>query len=382
MNWENEITDKYKKNAINLTKELVNINSSNPPGNELEIGQYIRQRLMSSGFEVRLEEFESKRCNVIATLGDSENIGIILNGHLDVVPATGKWTYPPFKSYESSHKIYGRGSCDMKSGIAAMITVAEFIAHNHMPLKRGLEILLVSDEETTNKGIKNHLLKNKLKADGVIIAEPTSLNVCIGNKGYASFFVRTYGKATHASQPEKGENAIYKMARIINRFEEYSKKVIPTIKHDFLGSATFSVGTIAGGTKINIVPDYCQCEIERRILPGENQRDILLEMQNIVGDLGEVFDRSYMDASMTEQYDPLVQVALETVSESVNMEMGPKVFSAGTEASFFTNNNIPTIILGPGSIEQAHTIDEYVEIKEIEKACEIYYKILKYFLNQ
>ncbi|MEG1491566.1 MAG: M20 family metallopeptidase [Oscillospiraceae bacterium] len=374
------ILPEFKTLAIGYTRELVRRNSENPPGNELEVASYIAAELQQIGFDVEFDEFESKRCNVVATYGDKNNIGIIFQGHMDVVPATGDWTYEKFSAKILDGRMFGRGTCDMKGGVAAAMAAGAAAVKSGKTLKKGLQLVFVSDEESCNKGVLHLISKGGFKSDAAVICEPTGLAVLLGNKGYSSFYVKTLGISCHASQPERGENAIYKMAKVIKKLEAYSTEISKkNSKH--LGNATLSVGTIKGGSRINVVPDECVCEVERRLLAGETCENVLEQLRELVGDLAEVTVRAHTTPpSLIEETHPLVLHTSSIVSEVLGETPKIGVFTGGTEAAFISQYGIPTIILGPGNLLQAHSVDEYVEVSQIENCTDIYYRLINSLL--
>lgn len=380
--WADEYcTQKYYQLALKFAQDMIKIKSENPPGDELEVSQYCSKTLRNAGFSVIWDEFSHKRCNVVATIGDESDIGIILNGHLDVVPVSGEWKYPPYEAFIDDGRLYGRGSADMKSGCAAMMAAAICLYENGV-INRGLKLVLNSDEEYLNLGIRRLLSKEKLSADVTLIGEPTELNICLGNKGYASYYVKMQGLSCHASSPEKGENAIYKMGDVINRLEEYAEKVRKEIVHKELGAASLSVGMISGGIQVNTVPDSCTLTLERRILPGETRAQVLESIQKAVGDNAKVALRSWMDAGWLEKEHPFVDNVYDAASYVTKKQPTVDKFNAGTESSFFSVDcMIPTIILGPGSLNQAHKIDEFIDIKQIDEAVKIYTIITKMYVS-
>lgn len=374
------IAAEYKKLAVTYTGELVRRDSSNPPGNEYEVASYIAGELERAGFNVELDEFENKRCNVVATYGDENNIGIILQGHMDVVPATGAWTHEKFNPEIENGKMFGRGTCDMKSGVAAAMAAGAAIVKSGKKPQKGLQLVFVSDEESRNKGVMRMIEKGGFKGQAAVICEPTALEVLLGNKGYSSFYVRTVGIPCHASQPERGENAIYKMAKVIQRLEAYSVEI--NRNHNrYLGNATLSVGTIKGGSRINVVPDECVCEVERRLLIGETCEKALEQLQTLVGDLAEITVRANpTQPSLIEEDHPLVLQASAAVLDVIGRRPKIGVFTGGTEAAFISQYGIPTIILGPGNLLQAHSVDEYVKLDEVEHCTDIYYRLISALL--
>ncbi len=366
----------YKKRAVELAAALIRCKSVNPPGGEREAAQQLAAPLRQAGFTVTLDEFAPCRCNLSATCGDTENIGLILQGHLDVVPAGAGWRSDPFVPLIEEGRLFGRGSSDMKGGVAAMTAAAIAFAESFSCGKKGLQLLFVADEEHANAGIKRFLEAGPPRAEAAIIGEPTGLQPQLGNKGYASFFVRTTGRSCHASRPEQGVNAIYKMARAVLLLEQYASEVARHID-PHLGGAALSVGTVHGGDKINTVPDLCVCEVERRVLPGETAAGLLSELQSLLDGLAEVAPRgNFLPASLLSPTDPLVSDAREVTAAVCGRDPGAGIFTAGTEAAYFSQQGIPTLILGPGRLEQAHTVDEFASVSEIEQCADIYFRLL------
>ena len=367
----------YKKRAIRYAEELIRCDSSNPPGDEYAAAAFAAGELEQNGFEVRLDEFEPKRCNVTATLGGCQETGLIFLGHLDVVPANGDWVHEKFVPQTEGDRLYGRGACDMKGGIAAMLAAAAALAHSGAGLQKGLTILLDSDEEHSNKGINRILAQGPLKAQAAIVGEPSGLGLLLGNKGYSSFYIRTKGVSCHASQPEKGENAIYKMAGAVRLLEEYAQKLAGKT-NPYLGSASLSVGTIRGGTRVNIVPDECVCEVERRILPGETCEMVQKELEQLLKGIGEVLPRgTFTPTSLLEEEHPFTAETARIMKNVLKKEPEIGVFSGGTEAAYISQYGIPTLIVGPGSLKQAHRVDEYVSITQVEQCADIYFQLMQ-----
>ncbi len=351
--------------AIQNTIEFIKCKSYNPPGDEKKAAKFAATILEQAGFTVEVEEFETNRCNVLAYYGNPEDIALIFNGHLDVVPAFGEWTCLPDSAERKDGKIWGRGSCDMLGGCAAILAAAEQIKGLVPNPRRGIMVLLVSDEEDKNKGIRHILRARKLHADGAIVAEPTECEIQLGNRGFSSFYIRTTGEACHASEPWNGENAIYKMGSIIQRFQKYADS-LSEVRDPFLGQATACIGTIHGGIRLNTVPDACIMEVERRLLPGEEEEQIKEEIQQIAGEDAKVENRSFFPASLIDKEHPLVKKCAWALEAVQNKKPAISVFKACTEASMFSVYcKIPTLLLGPGSLKQAHRVDEYCKEEDI-----------------
>jgi len=370
-----------REDAVRWTAEMVRIKSENPPGEEYEVACYCADKLREMGCEVELDAFLPGRANVTAYAGNKEDLGIIFNGHLDVVIAKGEWKYPPYSATIEGDKMYGRGSADMKSGCAAIMAAVKALIQMDCLQEKGVCVSFVSDEESVNKGVKHLLEHTELHAPACIVAEPSQLQVHYGNRGYASFFVRTHGVACHASNPKNGVNAIYKMARIVLKLEEFADTLSQRVNPQ-LGCMALSVGVIQGGTSVNTVPAFCEIEVEMRVIPGIDAAVMQKELQELLGDEAEVVFRSELLASLVEEDCELVQTAKQCVTE-VRGEAVVTKFPACTEASFFSVGcGIPTILLGPGNVALAHKIDEYVPLDEIRDAVNIYIGIAKHYTGQ
>lgn len=369
--------------AVDWCRELVHIDSQNPPGRELACADYCRNILEELGMETVLDEFEPNRANVTAFYGKRDSIGLVFNGHLDVVPANGKWRYAPFEARIEEDRLWGRGSADMKAGCAAVMAAVKYCLKSGMDFsEKGVAVLFVADEESTNKGCKRLMKTLKLTGDACIVAEPTKLEVNYGNRGFASFYIRTTGKACHACEPHNGENAIYKMAEVIRRISEFAEE-IALRKDPQLGSMSMSVGMIEGGNSLNMVPDWCEIQVEARVFPGYDAQSLAGELEGILKGIGEVTVRSSLPASLVAVESEIVQRAAASIRTVLKKEPVITKFPACSEASFFSvGYRIPTILLGPGDINKAHKANEYVPLKDIKNAVGIYVQMINSYCNR
>ena len=378
-----KLFEECQENAVSWCVDLIRINSENPPGSEKECAEYCCRILESLGMETVLDEFEPGRANVIAYIGNRDKIGIVFNGHLDVVPAEGDWTDPPFGGSIHDGCIWGRGSADMKSGCAAVMAAAKYCICSGMDFsQKGMVLTFVADEENVNKGSIRLSKAIPLSGDACIVAEPTGLEVNYGNRGFTSYYVRTRGKACHACDPGKGENAIYKMAGVIQKLKDFAEE-LECRKNPQLGTMTMSVGMIRGGTSLNMVPDFCEIEVEARVFPGTDAVTISRELEKLLGDEAEVVIRSNLLASLVPEDSDLVKNAAACVEKAVGQKAVIGKFPACSEASFFSvGYRIPTILLGPGNIQTAHKPDEFVPLSDIRKAVEIYSNMIKIYCGK
>jgi acetylornithine deacetylase/succinyl-diaminopimelate desuccinylase family protein len=383
----------FEYDVVQLLQKLIQIRSENGPLGEQEIGDFLWQFLQNQGFHCIQSQMSEGRKNIIAILtapnDDKINLDqfqyIIFSGHMDTVPGydTNNSAEAPIKD----GKIYGRGACDMKGGIAAFIFAAlqfKKSTTNIKASKKRLALVFTVDEEHGCQGIQ-YLENSQTKpiltqTDYCILAEPTNLNPIFSHKGIAWYIVNFKGTAAHASVPFLGDNAIYKAARFVTRIQEYYGEL--QTKKSLLGSPAINVGMIVGGTQPNVVPNECEVKIDRRFVPGENveeERNTLLRMAKVYDPAAEcttiIPGHAYFlpEGKNNPIYKQIAKFCPNTEIDSL---------PAYTEADYyFRKYRIPTIILGPGDIRQAHQTPEYIEIKELEKAVGIYLAIMKDFFN-
>ena len=371
---------------IELTRQLIRIPSENPPGGEGEIAEFIAEKLKDLGLTVRVYEFKPGRPSVVGLLsGVKEKPTLMFNGHMDTVPVGDKdlWSVEPFEGVLRDGRIYGRGAADMKGALAAMIASVKAIVESEVNLRGRLILTFVADEEVTGYGTRD-LIRRGYRADFAIVGEPNELNVQTAHKGLLWLKVVIRGKAAHASIPHQGVNAIYRMADFCLALEKMNSPLAEK-KHTLLGPPTINVGTIKGGIKTNIVPDYCEVTIDRRLIPGEKPIDVKREIEETLESLGgktsklqtQVEVINVAEPSETPQDELIVQVARKAVREVIGRDPGVTGFTATCDMRFLVNEaGIPTIILGPGSLRQAHVIDEYVEAEQVINAAKIYTSII------
>ncbi|MGA2518922.1 MAG: M20 family metallopeptidase [Thermodesulfobacteriota bacterium] len=382
-----------KKELVDLTIHLVQIATENPPGNEKTAAQFLRSLLSRMGFKIKTVLSPRGRWNIIAERRWGKGgRTLIFNGHLDVVPAgdPSQWKYPPFEGKLSKGRIYGRGASDMKSGIVSFIHALATIERSKIRLHRGAVILhLVSDEESHgHQGMGFLTQKVGIQGDAALVGEPTDLQPVIAQKGALWLRISTFGKSAHASRPHLGVNAVEKMTKLIERLNS----ILLEKEHPLLGKPTLSIGTIQGGTKINIVPDRCEIEVDRRILPGEKKEAVLGEMKAILDSLRpqdplfqyRMEEIDFAEPSEVDPEEEIVRIGVEAIQEVMGKKPLLRAFSGFTDSRFYVNHyHIPTLILGPGGVDQAHTTNESVEVEALLQAAHIYGLIvMNYLLNK
>ncbi|HAR75393.1 MAG TPA: acetylornithine deacetylase [Psychrobacter sp.] len=313
---------------------------------------------------------------------DIINHGLVLSGHTDVVPVDGQeWTSEPFTATIRGDKLYGRGACDMKGFIACALTLLPKAVKlsNAGQLRRPLHLALSFDEEVGCLGAP--LILADLKARGIIpdyciVGEPTNMTMVVAHKGIAVYRCRVHGKSAHSSLTATGVNAISYASRLIGYVDSLAEELSHRDDNDALFDvpySTLSVGTIQGGTATNIVPNLCEFTFDYRNLPHMTQDDILAPIQAKVAELSTQMQARAADTGielMQEESVPAMtddeSSELQALIAALTGDSKRHKVAYATEGGQFTNSGIPTIICGPGSIEQAHKADEYVELIEIE----------------
>jgi succinyl-diaminopimelate desuccinylase len=367
-----------KKAPLEITRELVQIETMNPPGRELECAQYVGKVLQDAGLQVSYHEFADGRTSVVARLaGAGGKAPICFGGHIDTVPLGAKpWSKDPFAGEVSGGRIYGRGTTDMKGGVAAYVWAALELAR----LPRGKADLLfvsVAGEETGCQGSFD-LARSRavLGARAVVIAEPTSNYPIVGHKGALWLQAAATGVTVHGSMPHLGVNAIYKAARAIGKLERFSFDVTP---HPLLGGPTLNVGTMRGGMNLNSVPDRAEFTIDIRTIPGQDHKTLLSRLQGYLGDEVTVKPVVNVPGVWTETDEPWIREIFELMEpilrEKVEARGAPYFTDAAALKPAF--DGAPTVILGPGDMTLAHQTDEYCAVDKIEEAANIYETIAR-----
>jgi succinyl-diaminopimelate desuccinylase len=379
-----------------LTQQLVKIPSVNPPGNEKQVAEFIASWFDKRGFDLKTIESVKGRPNLEVKLDFPRVKGaktkrkiLILNGHMDVVPqGSFGWSHHPFGADMQKGRIYGRGSADMKGGVASMMIAIEEIKRNNSNLSEFLHgsiiFTAVVDEEIGGPIGTSYLVRERgLRGDFAIVGEPTNLNICTSHKGVITFDITTRGKSAHASVPNQGINAIMKMNKVITLLDKYSKKLVQRPMHHLVGGPTLNIGVISGGTKSNVVPDSCTISAERRVTPLETMEDARHELEEFLADvklkdtnLDFVLDFKIMTGPSElgrngkEGLENLVH-SLECVTGKTNIK--PIGFVGTCDAYFLSAfGRIPSVIFGPGSMSNIHKPNEYVEISDLVTASKTY----------
>lgn len=363
--------------AIKLLSDLVAIPSVNPMGkglsgamySERNIALYIEQYCRALGLRCQWQETDPAHPNLLVQLDAGKAETVLLQAHMDTV-SHENMTIPPFEPVIKDGLLYGRGACDTKASLATYLYAIGAVVEKKLSLTRNVSLLFVHDEEYAFSGARE-AVSNGLKADFAIVGEPTELNMIHAHKGVCRFFIRTEGVSCHASMPWMGENAIYKIAPVLEAIEKYATQLAQH-KHPVLGAATINVGRIYGGQTVNTVPAECAIEVDHRLLPGMNYQHIRDSMLLFLEGTGAIVEAPYMEAlGVYNNTDALVCTLLQKAILANNVTPEMQAAHYATDASVIHNAGIPCVVFGPGSISKAHTADEFVPIAQVEKAAEI-----------
>jgi acetylornithine deacetylase len=362
--------------GIALLRELVRTDSRNPSlvadaCGELAVARALAAVLSNWGLEARLQEAAPGRPNVVATLrGSGGGRSLMFNGHLDIVGIDGM-THAPFDALEREGRIFGRGACDMKGGVAAMCAAA---ARLQGELKGDVIIAAVVDEEWQSVGT-SYLVASGVRADAAIVTEPTGLTIMPAHKGFAWIEVTVHGRAAHGSRWDIGVDAIRHAGLLLAELDGIDADDLSRRTHPLLGRASLHASAIEGGIGLSTYPDKCVVRIERRTIPGERTADVVREVNDACARIRE--RRPTFEADVTllfaqppsdvPQDAPIVTALAETLRER-GMPATMTGMSAWTDAALLNQGGIPAICFGPGDMGLAHAAEEYIEAQDVERA--------------
>ena len=380
--------------------DLVRLPSVNPMGRpvsgdfyyEHRVTDYLQELFQRLDVPWHRQQVAPLRDNIVARLDGAvppEQGGplLMLEAHQDTVPVDGM-IIPPWTPEVRDGRVWGRGSCDIKGGMASMLWAFSRLI-DERPAGMPTIIMACSvNEEHGFYGARElaELWKSPdpgalipRTPDAVVVAEPTLLNVVVAHKGTVRWRCRTSGRAAHSSRPEQGDNAIYHMARVVAALESYARDVAPTLtRHRLVGAPTLSVGVVAGGISVNTVPDDCYIEIDRRVIPGEDPYEARAKVIDYIaqhipaGTPMKHEDPFIAGRGLSDDHNGTLAEKLGAVAQRSGGGL-PQGVPYGTNAPAYAAAGAPTVVFGPGSIDQAHTCDEWVEVSQLVAAGEILY---------
>ena len=363
--------------AVTLLQELVRIPSPNPPGDTQQIAAYIAETMRGAGCQVTTPAppVKPEAVNVIATIGQGDPV-IMLHAHIDTVPIAAteaaKWQVDPYAAVIKDGKLYGKGSIDDKAPLAAMMATMLHAAEQADQLRGTLVLVAAAEEETGGQLGTRWLADNgHLPAcDFIVVGEQTANKVGVAHKGVMRATVRTTGRSVHATNPDRGINAITAMAKAVLALEQYHRELAQRV-HPIVGVPTCNVGMIQGGSTANALPDACTIYLDRRMIPREDPQAVQAEMQAVIAgvdvgpaeiSMGDFLFSSWFDSTIDS---PLAQTFMDCVRDTLQTEPGPVGYLPGSDAKhLFDVMRGEMIIFGPGTYEVAHAFDEHVVLDE------------------
>jgi len=387
-----------EEETINVIKKLVSIPSY--PGvenQESNVAEYISNFFIYEGIKAEIVPVVDGRNNVIARLkGKGNGKTLLLTGHMDTVPP---YDMPenPFEIKTIGDRMYGRGVVDMKGPLGCMMMAMATIKRLGIELAGDVIFAGVIDEEDKSEGTRA-LLKKGIAADGAIIGEPTEMEICVGHRGLEWFEFAFHGKTVHGGKQKEGINAITKAMKFIEKVESELIPKIESRKHPIIGNSCMNYGYIEGGTQPSTVAGECKLQIDRRWIPGEKFQDIVSEYQQVIDELqteDPQFNASFRVMEVSRMEDgyiheamevdvghPIVKASEDAIFKVTGESARIKSFTAWSDGGLInTYGKIPTIVLGPGNLESAHSASEYLEIGQVVKATAIYAEIAMKFCS-
>jgi succinyl-diaminopimelate desuccinylase len=366
---------------VQLTRDLVRIRSINPPGDEAAVATCVAERFERAGmFADVVPHEEAGRASVVGGIrGIGERPALLFSGHLDTVPAGENWQHDILAAEVSDGKIWGLGTTDMKSGVAAMVVAMEAIRRSGVSLKGDLLFAGTAGEEVDSMGAQRLVQQQKLSDVGfMVIGEPTTNRVFTAEKGVLWLALSTKGQTAHGSMPHLGVNAIMQMNKLL---QVLAAANIPYEKHPLLGDFTMNVATITGGVKTNVVPDACRVTIDTRTVIGQDHQQILAIVRQLIDQLCAEDPTFQAEVRTITERVPLdipfddtqVQAFVRVRNQVTGQSSVPTAATYATDGSVFVPAyHAPMVICGPGLPEKAHQPNEYVDIARLTEAARIY----------
>lgn len=368
---------------IEFLQSLIRIDSTNPPGNEHRVVEQFIRRSEAANLHYEVTELEDDRSNFSVTLkGSDEDKGkLLLSGHTDTVKiGSAEWDHGPFDAEIDNGRMYGRGTTDMKSGLAALYLAVESLHKEGVKLKRDVEFLATAGEEVDSVGAEHYVNTVGMKdVEAIVIAEPTSGKVVAGHKGALWIEVTLTGKTAHGAMPEEGINAVEAMGKVIGLVEELKEEWLE--EKAPLGRSSVSANMISGGIQTNVIPDHCTLNVDIRTVAPNIHDALYKEFDERLNSLfsgegqPEVSSKVVLDRAtvLTDEDATIIRDALEISGmESVG---GVSYYTDGSVLN--PDSKIPTLIYGPGIETLAHQPNEYVEVEAFESSIEFYKKLIE-----
>lgn len=384
------IGQQHLDTALQLLLEMLRVDTSNPPGNEMPLARLIAEAMTSRGLEAEVRPLADNRANVVGRLkGRGNKPALLLNGHLDVVPpGSAPWKRPPFDPIVEGGKVWGRGAADMKGGLAAMLAAMFALQETCVELGGDVIFAGTAGEESDSLGAVHFVREGGLQGvGGIIVGEASSCRVNIAEKGALWLELQAHGKTAHSAFPEQGHNAVAFMNGLLADILSWK---LPDSPHPLLGRSTLSLSSVHGGVKTNVVPDHCTACLDIRCVPGLSHAEVMKGIQalcdahlqahpGISFSLAIHNDRAPVETDPTH---PFVEQALTTARKASGKEQHVGGVSFYSDASVFAPAaNIPIILYGPGDASMAHQPNEYIHVDSLKESIIFYAAFMESWLG-
>ncbi|MDX2038692.1 MAG: M20 family metallopeptidase [Isosphaeraceae bacterium] len=371
-----------------LLSDLVAIPSVNPMGRSVAGTGYLEGGMTAYlvdwfgriGVPVTRRMIAPGRENVIARyIAPRSKRVVLFDAHQDTVPTDGM-TIAPFDPVVRDGRLYGRGSCDVKGGMTAMLLAFERLVRERPEDSASVVMACTVDEEYTHIG-SSDLAENPVGADLAIVAEPTRLDLVDRHKGAVRWKIRARGVACHSSTPQLGRNAIYRIAEVVSALANHAAELAKSTPDPVLGPPSLSVGRIEGGQSVNIVPDWAEVEIDRRVIPGETPDECRERVREAVErELGSLDDLEFLPPwvrmpALAPRFESWVPPIVDAITRATGRAPSVQGVPYGTDGGPLAAAGLPAFVFGPGDIAQAHTKDEWIELDQVRSAVEAYFSI-------
>lgn len=360
-------------------ERLVAFDTQNPPGREREAARFVLGELLAMGCRAETVEIADGRTNVAAIFANGPGPVFAFNTHIDVVPAGGGWTADPFRLRQADGRLYGRGACDAKGPLAAMLEAMRRLIAARQTWSGTLLGVFVCDEEVGSIGARAYA-KTAGSVDFCAIGEPTSCTAVTAHKGSVRPIVRVHGVSAHSGMPDLGVNAVLKSVPLLKAvIAEHDR--VRTISHDLVGAASLTIVGVSGGVADNVVPDACDFVLDRRMVPGEDEAIVLKDLQTMIdaaardaGTKAEIigYKPTTGAASETRADHPIVAAAQSACLTHNGRHTPIGGFQGGCDLVHFRSLGARGVVIGAGSLEVAHKPDEFVPVDELLRSVHIY----------
>jgi succinyl-diaminopimelate desuccinylase len=359
--------------ALDLARRLLGFDTINPPGNEAPPARMLGELLAAAGFQTRYFEFAPGRSTLLASVEGRGGRPIGFTGHLDTVPlGSAGWSHDPFAGVVEDGRLYGRGASDMKAAVAAMV-VAALRQAGTGARGAGIVLIITAGEETSCQGARHLAASLDLAGmvGALVVGEPTSNQPVIAHKGCVRYRIAARGVSAHGSMPDQGVNAIHRIAEVVERLRRFDFRTPP---HPLLGGPTLNIGTIAGGSGINLVADAAELGVDVRLIPGQQEEVLRARIQAELGPDVTVERLEQADSVATDRSDPWIRQVCGIAERYLGPGLEPGGVPYFTDASVLTPalGSPATLILGPGEAAMAHKTDEYCLVSRLDEAVAIY----------